>query len=249
MAQSYNPAAPMVRLHVNVDHVATVRQARRGVNPDPVGWALLAEQAGAQGITCHLRKDRRHIQDDDLKRLVKKVRTLVNLESSLDPEMVRIALASKAQCICLVPENRQEITTEGGLDVAAERRALAKVLPLFARKGQIVSIFIDPDPKQLAIAAELSAPFVELHTGSYANAKGKAKERELERLRKACEFAYDNGLRVNAGHGLDYVNVAPVARLPHVEELNIGHAIVSHALTVGVHLAVRQMLAQMGIAK
>lgn len=239
----------MVRLHVNIDHVATVRQARRGLNPDPVAWALLAEQAGAHGITCHLRKDRRHIQDDDVKRLVKKVRTLVNLEACLDPEMVRLALASKAKCICLVPENRQEITTEGGLDVIAERKTLAKVLPLFARKGQMVSLFVDPDPKQIVAAADLAAPFIELHTGAYANAKGKTRERELARLRAAAELAYDKGLRVNAGHGLDYTNVAAVAELPHVEELNIGHAIVSHALTSGVHLAVRQMLAQMGVVR
>lgn len=239
----------MVRLHVNIDHVATVRQARRGRSPDPVAWALLAEKAGAQGITCHLRKDRRHIQDADLPRLRKSLRTVLNLETSLDPEMVAIALESGADCICLVPENRREITTEGGLDVVAEKKRIAKALPAFARRKMVVSLFVDPDFDQLAVAAALGAPFVELHTGCYANASGAERKRELERLRKAAVFAREHGLRVNAGHGLDYDNVAPVAKLPHVEELNIGHALVSRALTVGARDAVRQMLAEIGYSR
>jgi pyridoxine 5-phosphate synthase len=244
----YNPRG-MARLHVNVDHVATVRQARGGSNPDPVSWALSAEQAGAHGITCHLRSDRRHIQDADLPRLRKSLATLLNLETSLEPEMLSIAAKSGAQCICLVPENRKEITTEGGLDARKEAKRIARALPSFAKKRQIVSLFVDPDLDQLEVAADLGAPFIELHTGRYANATGKERKRELGRLRKAAEFAHAKGLRVNAGHGLDYLNVRPIAMLPHVEELNIGHAIVSHALTVGVHLAVRQMLAQMGEAR
>jgi pyridoxine 5-phosphate synthase len=154
----------MVRLHVNVDHVATVRQARRGAVPDPVAWALRAEAAGAHGITCHLRRDRRHIQDTDLRLLRERVRTLLNLESSLDPEMVAIARESGADEVCLVPENRQEITTAGGLDVLAERKRLARVVPRLAERGILVSLFVDPDPAQTAAAAEAGASFVELHT-------------------------------------------------------------------------------------
>jgi len=236
----------MPRLHVNVDHVATVRQARRGLRPDPVDWALAAEQAGAHGITCHLRKDRRHIQDGDVRRLRASIGTLLNLETSLDPEMVAIALESGAEAICLVPENRQEITTEGGLDVLRERGRIADVLPRFAERGALVSLFVDPELEVLEATAELGAPFVELHTGAYANARGAERERELERLVRAAEHGQRLGLRINAGHGLDYDNVRPVAGLPHVEELNIGHAVVAQALFVGVERAVGEMLAAIG---
>jgi pyridoxine 5-phosphate synthase len=237
----------MPRLHVNVDHVATVRQARRGARPDPVEWALRAEEAGAHGITCHLRKDRRHIQDEDVRRLRSQVATLLNLETSIDEEMVGIALESGADAICIVPENRKEITTEGGLYARGERRRLQRVLPAFAEKGAAVSLFVDPDREPLEVAAELGAPFVELHTGAYANARGAERERELERLADAARLGRELGLRVNAGHGLDYDNVGPIARLPGVEELNIGHAIVSHALTVGVEAAIREMLRAMEV--
>jgi pyridoxine 5-phosphate synthase len=236
----------MPRLHVNVDHVATLRQARRGLAPDPVEWALAAERAGAHGITCHLRKDRRHIQDADVRRLRAAISTLLNLESSLDPEMIALALESRAEAICLVPENRLEITTEGGLDVLAEKRRLAEVLPRLRDTGALVSLFVDPDPSVLEASAELGAPFVELHTGSYANARGAERERELERLRRAAEHGAGLGLRINAGHGLDYDNVHPVARLPRVEELNIGHAIVARALMVGVERAIGGMLTAIG---
>lgn len=234
----------MPRLHVNVDHVATVRQARGGARPDPVEWALLAERAGAQGITCHLRKDRRHILDADLPRLRAAVTTLLNLESSLEPEMIAIALESGAEEVCLVPENRAEITTEGGLDVLRERRRLAEVLPRLRGRGLEVSLFVDPDGPQLEEAARLEADFVELHTGAYANASGTARARELERLAEAARQAHRLGLRVNAGHGLDYDNVGPVAALAHVEELNIGHALVARSLFVGAEAAVREMLAR-----
>jgi pyridoxine 5-phosphate synthase len=236
----------MPRLHVNVDHVATVRQARRGPRPDPVAWALAAERAGAHGITCHLRKDRRHVQDDDVRRLRASIRTLLNLETSLDAEMIALALESGAEAICLVPENRQEITTEGGLDVVRERGRIAEVLPRFAERGALVSLFVDPEPEVLEATAALGAPFVELHTGAYANAQGAGRASELERLVRAAELGHRLGLRINAGHGLDYDNVGPVARLPHVEELNIGHAIVAHALFVGVERAIGEMLESLG---
>jgi pyridoxine 5-phosphate synthase len=233
----------MARLHVNVDHVATVRQARRESFPDPVAWALRAERAGALGITCHLRKDRRHVQDEDVRRLRKSIATRLNLEMSLDPEIVEIALRSGADAFCIVPESRQEVTTEGGLDVRAHRAQLAELVPQLARRGAEVSLFVDPDPAQLAAAREVGAAFVELHTGGYARASAGKRERELGQLSEAAARAHALGLRVNAGHGLDYDNVQPIAALPHVEELNIGFAIVAHALTVGVDEAVSKMRA------
>ena len=233
----------MPRLHVNIDHVATLRQARREHFPDPVEWALRAEKAGALGITVHLRTDRRHIQVEDVKRLRKVLRTRLNLELSLEPEVVASALKTRAHAVCLVPENRREVTTEGGLDVVRERRRLERVVPKLARVGSEVSLFVDPDPEQIAAALEVGAEFVELHTGSYANAKGAKRAKELARLIAAAEFAHNQGLRVNAGHGLDYDNVAPIARLPHVEELNIGFAIVARAVFSGVDEAVSSMAA------
>ena len=233
----------MTRLHVNVDHVATLRQARRGACPDPVAWALAVEAAGAQGITCHLRKDRRHIQDADVVELRERLDSFFNLECSLDPEMLAFAEESGAEAFCIVPENRQEITTEGGLDVLGERARLAEAVPRLVLAGGIVSLFVDPDPEQLAAAADTGAPFVELHTGSYANAHGEEREAELERLVAGAQKALDLGLRVNAGHGLDYANTASMLHLPGLEEVNIGHAIVSRAVTVGVDAAVREMLA------
>lgn len=232
----------MVRLHVNIDHVATVRQARREAFPDPVRYALECEAAGAEGITCHLRRDRRHVQDADVARLRAEIGTLLNLECSLHPEMVEIALASGADAFCLVPENRAEVTTEGGLDVLREAARLADVVPALTERGGLVSLFVDPEPAQLAACAASGAPFVELHTGAYANATGAARAAELERLVAAAEEAHRLGLRVNAGHGLDEDNVAPIARLPHLEELNIGFAIVAQSLFHGVRPAVGRML-------
>lgn len=231
----------MPRLQVNVDHVATLRQARRESFPDPVAWALEAERAGALGITAHLRVDRRHIQDDDIRRLRRGISTRLNFELSLDDDIVRIALRTRPEAACLVPENRKEITTEGGLDVVGERARLSKVVPQLTRAGCDVSLFIDPESEHIDAAAELGARFVELHTGSYANASGHARARELERLVRAAEHAHARGLRVNAGHGLDYDNVGPIARLPHVEELNIGFAIVARAVFTGVREAVERM--------
>lgn len=235
----------MPKLHVNVDHVATVRQARRISAPDPVQWALAAERAGAHGITCHLRKDRRHILDTDVAQLRSRISTILNLEASLDHEMVAIALESRADEVCLVPENRQEITTEGGLDVILERARLSEALPRFRERGILVSLFIDPDSDQIAAAAELEAEFVELHTGPYANAHGDRQADELARLHEAAQQAHALGLRVNAGHGLNLENVAPVAALPHIEELNIGHSLVARAVFVGVEAAVQEMLERM----
>lgn len=233
----------MVRLHVNVDHVATVRQARRERFPCPVEWALGAESAGVDGITCHLRKDRRHIQDGDVRALRERIRTLLNLECSLDDEMVAFALDSGAEAFCLVPETRAEITTEGGLDVRGDLARIRRVVPLFAERGGLVSLFIDADLEQIAAAADSGAPFIELHTGRYANARGAEQQRELERLEHAAAAARTRGLRVNAGHGLDYENVAPIARIDGVEELNIGFSIVAHSLFVGLDAAVAQMRA------
>lgn len=235
-------ANAMPRLHVNVDHVATLRQARREPFPDPVAWALSAERAGAHGITCHLRKDRRHIQDADVARLRESIATILNLETSLDEEMLAFASESGADAFCLVPENRKEITTEGGLDVSAERARLSEAIPRLAEQGGIVSLFVDPDPRQLEATAEVGAPFVELHTGSYANAQGSERESELARLVDAAARGRELGLRINAGHGLDLDNVARVAAIANVEELNIGFAIVAEALTVGVDAAVAVML-------
>jgi pyridoxine 5-phosphate synthase len=231
----------MAKLHVNIDHVATVRQARRESFPDPVEWALRAEAAGAAGITCHLRVDRRHVQDQDVSRLRDAIGTRLNLELSLAPEIVGIALESRAHAFCLVPESREEVTTEGGLNVRAELDRLTGVVPALADTGAAVSLFIDPELDQVRASAELGAMFVELHTGRYALATGSAREAELERLQQASMLAMELGLLVNAGHGLDYENVAPVAGLPGIEELNIGFAIVAESLYSGVDQAVGRM--------
>jgi len=232
----------MVRLHVNIDHVATLRQARRGFEPDPVEWALAAEKAGAEGITFHLRKDRRHIQDADVRALRTAVTTLLNFELSLAPGIVDIALDVGAEAYCLVPENRKEVTTEGGLDVVREAGRLAAVIPRLIERGGAVSLFIDPDVDQVKASADAGAAFVELHTGAYAEAcHGGSGMAELQRLEVAALTARELGLRVNAGHGLNYDNVREVAALPGVEELNIGHSIVSRSVFTGVAEAIGTM--------
>ena len=235
-----------IRLHVNVDHVATLRQARREAFPDPVAWARGCLEAGADGITCHLRRDRRHVQDRDVERLRGELETFLNLECSLHPEMLALARTSGADAFCLVPESRQEITTEGGLDVAAERARLADAIPVLTGAGGVVSLFVDPDPAQLDAAREVGAPFVELHTGAYANAHPGERPAELERLRGAARHARSIGLRVNAGHGLDHDNVRPIAEIEGIEELNVGFALVARAVFVGVEASVREMLEAMG---
>jgi pyridoxine 5-phosphate synthase len=231
----------MPKLHVNIDHVATLRQARREPFPDPVAWALRAEKAGARGITAHLRTDRRHIQDADIRALKRRIATRLNFEMSLEPEIVAIALKTRPHAVCLVPENRAEVTTEGGLDVVKEHARLLAVVPRLLKMGAEVSLFIDPDARQVEAAAEVGAEFVELHTGSYARATGARRKRELARLDRAARLAHQLGLRVNAGHGIDYDNVGPIAALPHVEELNIGFAIVARSVFTGVDEAVGKM--------
>ena len=232
-----------VRLGVNIDHVATLRQVRRTVQPDPVFAAFLAEQAGADGITIHLREDRRHINERDLRLLKETVRARVNLEMGVAEEILRIALDVKPHAVCLVPERREELTTEGGLDVrGALERTKGAVLRL-REAGIVVSAFIDAVPGQIEAAKAAGAEFVEIHTGPYAatGADEAARNRELALVAEAARFARSVGLRVNAGHGLDYVNVRAVAALPEVEELNIGHAIVARAVYSGLPEAVREM--------
>ncbi len=240
LVTSLNPLG-VPRLGVNVDHVATVRQARGGTEPDPVAAAVLAEQAGADGITVHLREDRRHIQERDVRVLRGFVRRL-NLELALEAEVVRIACELRPHAACLVPERREEVTTEGGLDCTRDPERLADVVGRLRDVGAEVSVFIDPDVGQLRAALAAGATAVELHTGRYAQARpGRAREVALAELRMAAVAALEIGLHVHAGHGLDYRNVAAVARLDGVEELNIGHAIVARALSVGMGGAVREM--------
>lgn len=231
----------MVKLGVNVDHVATLRQARGGPVPDPVKAALEAQRGGADGITVHLREDRRHIQDRDLPRLARLLRRPLNLEMALHPEIVKIALRLVPDKACLVPERRREVTTEGGLDAVQKKNLLKRVVPRLARKGIEVSLFIDPEIHQVRAAKEVGAQAVEFHTGSYANAGNKSKKRELKRLWKAILEAHRLGLKIHAGHGLDYENIRAIVRLPHLVEVNIGHSIVSRAVFVGIAQAVQEM--------
>ena len=212
----------MPRLHVNIDHVATLRQARRSNEPDPVLAAGICELAGANGITVHLREDQRHIQERDVRLLSQTVKTMLNLEMAWTPAMLDLACELKPQQVCVVPEKREELTTEGGLDVYAYADSLEGGIKRLHEAGVEVSLFIDPLPDAIEQAARSGADFIELHTGSYANAKGKNRENELKRLETAANYAHELGLRVNAGHGLDYENVLPIAQLPWVEELNIG---------------------------
>jgi pyridoxine 5-phosphate synthase len=242
----------MLKLGVNIDHVATVREARyRGRHvgePDPVAAALQCEGAGAHGITAHLREDRRHIQDRDVWRLREVIQTRLNLEMANAPEIVAVALKLKPDIVCLVPERRQEVTTEGGLDVAGNRVALSETTQRMKAAGIEVSLFIAPDAAQVEAAAKTGAQFIELHTGTFAERFGElqAREAELQRLIVAATQAHSLGLRVNAGHGLNYENLATLQRVPHLVELNIGHSIVSRAVSVGMTQAVKEMLKAMG---
>ncbi|HEY9634314.1 MAG TPA: pyridoxine 5'-phosphate synthase [Coleofasciculaceae cyanobacterium] len=232
----------MLTLGVNIDHIATIRQARRTVEPDPVAAAVLAELAGADGITAHLREDRRHIQDRDVRILRQTVRSHLNLEMAPTDEMVAIAIEIKPDYVTLVPEKREEVTTEGGLDVAGQRQRLSEIVTKLQDAGIPVSLFIDAEPAQIDAAAEMKAKFIELHTGRYAEATDEvSRQKELAALAKGCERSISAGLRVNAGHGLTYWNVYPVACLEGMEELNIGHSIISRASLVGLERAVRQM--------
>lgn len=232
----------MARLGVNIDHVATIRQARGGAEPDPVAAAVMAELAGADGITIHLREDRRHIQDRDLKLLRQTVRTRLNLEMAATAEMINIALTVRPDICTLVPEKRQELTTEGGLDVRLNMETISAAVQKLRDGGIIVSLFIDPDPDQVKAADKAGADYVEIHTGSYADAKDwKTEEKELIKISNAVKLAAKLELGVNAGHGLNYTNIGKVAALGGIEEFNIGHSIISRAVLVGLDRAVRDM--------
>jgi pyridoxine 5-phosphate synthase len=245
----------MILLGVNIDHSATLRQARYkdaagapggSVEPDPVAIALRAEKAGADGITAHLREDRRHIQDRDIARLRESVKTRLNFEMACTREMVDLALKLKPHSVCVVPEKRTEVTTEGGLDVVAGRAVVAACVAAMGAAGIECSLFIGPDPAQIELSAKIGAPTIELHTGAYADAYYTPRRAaEFERLRAGAVQARGLGLRVNAGHGINYVNIEEVRMLPHLHELNIGHSILSRALFTGIEEAVREMRARM----
>ncbi|MBI2815265.1 MAG: pyridoxine 5'-phosphate synthase [Opitutae bacterium] len=249
----------MILLGVNIDHAATLRQARYrsagathggAIEPDPVELAHRCEQAGADGITVHLREDRRHIQDEDVLRLGRSKTTRLNLEMACTPAMTEFALKLKPHSVCLVPESREEITTEGGLDVVKHRDKVARVTDAMNAAGIKTSLFIDPDAEQVDLAAKLKAPWVELHIGAYANAyHGAGRAAEFARLVAGARRAHAAGLVVNAGHGINYVNIAEVRTIPHLHELNIGHSIMSRALFTGIAEAVRTMKALMNPAQ
>ena len=228
-------------LGVNIDHVATVRQARLGTYPKPEEAAEEAVLGGADQITLHLREDRRHIQDRDLPAIRKSVSVPINLEMAINTEIAAIALKFRPEKVCIVPERRQELTTEGGLDAAANRAKLAQIIPQLKKKGIQVSLFLDPMEDQIREAARLGADAVEIHTGHYADLRGVEKKRELERISRAAQLAHERGLIVHAGHGLNLENVAALCRLPFIEELNIGHSIVARSILVGIRKAVREM--------
>lgn len=231
------------RLHVNVDHVATIRQQRHTRYPDPVAAAAIAELAGAHGITVHLREDRRHIQDRDVRILRETVQTILNLEMAMTDEMAAIANETKPEIITLVPERREELTTEGGFEVAAQQRALQVYLPSLRKHNARISLFVDPDPIQIEACSALGVEQVELSTASFVEAETpQAREHERERLVQAAQQADQLGLEVAAGHGLDYHNITPVAAIPEIVEFNIGHSIVARAVFVGLERAIREML-------
>jgi pyridoxine 5-phosphate synthase len=238
-----------LRLGVNIDHVATVRNARGGAHPDPVRAALLAMQAGADGITAHLREDRRHIRDADMDRLKAEVPLPLNFEMAATDEMLAIALKVKPHAVCLVPERREEVTTEGGLDVAGRMALLRPVVARLADAGIRVSMFVAPDPRQLEASAALGAPVVELHTGHYCEETGAARAAELERIARAAALTRALGLECHAGHGLSFDTVAPVAALPEVVELNIGHFLVGEAIFIGLRAAIIEIRGRMDTAR
>ena len=232
----------MPRLSVNIDHVATLRQARGGRHPDPVAAAVIAELAGADGVIVHLREDRRHIQDRDLEVLRKVIKTKLNLEMANTEEIMQIALKTKPDLVTFVPERRAELTTEGGLDVLANRRSLQKNISRLKKAGIPSSLFIDPDAPQVRSSKRVGAEFIEIHTGKYCDAPdAESREKEFQRIAQAIQQARRIGLRVNVGHGLDYQNVSPLMNIPGIEECSIGHSIISRAVLVGLDRAVREM--------
>ena len=232
----------MPKLGVNIDHIATLRQARMENFPDPIKVAMICEKAGADSIVCHLRQDRRHINDKDLSRLKQSVKTRLNLEMSTADEIVKIALKVSPDQATLVPENRQELTTEGGLDVIKHKRKIVKVIGRLKQKDISVNLFIDPKKNQIKASKEVGADYIELHTGSYANASTKIlRQKELKRIKEAVSYGKQIGIGVNAGHGLDYENVSNIASIPNIKELNIGFSIIAASIFVGIGDAVRQM--------
>ena len=238
-----------LRLGVNIDHVATIRNARGGLHPDPVRAARLAEQAGADGITAHLREDRRHISDNDIARLMRSLTVPLNFEMAATDEMLGIALEAKPHAACIVPEKRTEVTTEGGLDAAGQHSRLMPFCRQLREAGIRVSLFIEPDERQLQAAIDLGAPVIELHTGTYCHAEGDARRRELQRLVEAAARAEALGLECHAGHGLDFDTVGSVAAIPTIVELNIGHFLVGEAIFSGLESSIKRMRALMDNAR
>ena len=231
----------MPALCVNIDHIATLREARGGKEPEPLHGALICEKAGADGITFHLREDRRHIQDKDVVDLRKNLRTKLNMEMAAISEMVKIAKKAKVDQVTLVPEKRKELTTEGGLDVSRQRTRLKKIVADLKSGKTLVSFFIDPELNQIQASSRIGADAIEIHTGAYCNARGRKQRQEIEKIKKAAKFARSLGLRVFAGHGLNYQNVKNVAAVAEIEELNIGHSIIARAVFKGLETAVKDM--------
>ena len=238
-----------LRLGVNIDHVATIRNARGGMHPDPMRAAHMVEAAGGDGITVHLREDRRHIRDADLDAIMREIRLPINLEMAATDEMLEIALRHKPHAACIVPERREERTTEGGLDAAGQHNHLAPIVTRLADAGIRVSLFIEPDSRQIEAAIRLKAPVVEFHTGKYAHAEGEEREIELRRIADAAALAAKNGIEPHAGHGLTFENVQPIAAIPHFAELNIGHYLIGEAIFIGLEESVRKMRTLMDLAR
>lgn len=243
------PGPRHLRLGVNIDHVATIRNARGSAYPDPVRAALLAQEAGADGITAHLREDRRHITDDDIARLSEQLTIPLNLEMAATDEMLAIALRHKPHAVCIVPERREERTTEGGLDAAGLHNILAPMIDKLGEAGCRVSLFIAPEPRQIEAALRLRAPVVELHTGHYCEVEGEARAEELRRIADMAALAAKNGLEPHAGHGLTYDNVEPIAAIPQIAELNIGHFLIGEAIFLGLHESIGRMRSAMDAAR
>jgi pyridoxine 5-phosphate synthase len=243
------PVSPRLRLGVNIDHVATIRNARGGDHPDPVRAAQIVAAVGGDGITAHLREDRRHIRDADIERIMAATHLPLNLEMAATDEMLEIALRHKPHAACIVPERREERTTEGGLDAAGQHNHLAPIVTRLTDAGIRVSLFIEPDPRQIEAAVRLRAPIVEFHTGKYAHAQGEEREMELRRIADAAALAAKNGIEPHAGHGLTFDNVQPIAAIPQFAELNIGHYLIGEAIFIGLEESVRKMRNLMDLAR
>ncbi len=241
--------APPLRLGVNIDHVATIRNARGGEHPDPLRAAEIVAAVGGDGITAHLREDRRHIRDADIERIMAATMLPLNLEMAATDEMVEIALRHKPHAACIVPERREERTTEGGLDAAGQHNHLAPIVTILREANIRVSLFIEPDPRQIEAALRLGAPVVEFHTGKYAHSEGTDREVELRRIAEAAALAVKNGIEPHAGHGLTFENVQPIAAIPQIAELNIGHYLIGEAIFIGLEESVRKMRTLMDMAR